>query len=285
MTTGRSLEADCQSRPALRLQRRPDRSPRGSGARSIFRARGRRSAAARVTRRPDGRSIPTIFPESVDEQGAVKLLKQDVRFFMPRVGIAYRPTEKWVMRVGAGWFDNINHMNTWTIFNLMPPKSGSLLLQLGDRRGADDPGHRRRRGDLHGPDTRMYRAGQPILTLNDPFLQADRRRGTSAADQSDSHAARYQGRRRLEVELRHPARTAVPDAADRGIRRAARVPTWATASATTTRRRSVLRTRTSRRGGRSRASMILRRRNSASRRSARSAISTATVSPSTTGCR
>jgi hypothetical protein len=47
---------------------------------------------------------------------------------MPRIGISFRPTEKWVFRIGAGWFDNINHLNTWTIFNLMPPKSGSLLF-------------------------------------------------------------------------------------------------------------------------------------------------------------
>ena len=46
---------------------------------------------------------------------------------MPRIGIAYRPSEKWVFRIGGGMFDNINHMNTWTILNLMPPKSGSLI--------------------------------------------------------------------------------------------------------------------------------------------------------------
>ncbi len=77
----------------------------------------------------DGRFLP-----SVGETGAVKLFKQDVKFFMPRVGIAYRPREKWVFRIGGGWFDNINHMNTWTILNLMPPKSGSLHLHVRDRR-------------------------------------------------------------------------------------------------------------------------------------------------------
>ena len=44
---------------------------------------------------------------------------------MPRLGIAYRPTEKWVIRTGAGMFDNIDHINTWTILNLNPPLSGS----------------------------------------------------------------------------------------------------------------------------------------------------------------
>jgi len=119
---------------------------------------------------PDGTLIPTIFPARVDKSGAVRLAKQWVRFFMPRVGIAFRPTEKWVIRAGAGWFANINHLNTWTIFNLMPPKSGSLLYQsvtdpdkLITVTGAD--------GATYSIRTRRYRPGQPILTLNDPFLQ------------------------------------------------------------------------------------------------------------------
>ncbi len=33
--------------------------------------------------KPDGTVIPTIFPKFVDERGAVKLYRQDVRFFMP----------------------------------------------------------------------------------------------------------------------------------------------------------------------------------------------------------
>jgi hypothetical protein len=118
----------------------------------------------------DGKTIPTIYPPTVDEKGAVRLFDQKYRFFMPRVGIAWRPTEKWVVRAGAGWFDNINHLNTWTIFNLMPPKSGSLLFQSVNDVfqttpvvGAD--------GATYNVSTRIYRAGRPILTLDDPFLQ------------------------------------------------------------------------------------------------------------------
>jgi len=108
-------------------------------------------------RTPDGRTIPTIFPATVDEKGAVKLWKQDVKFFMPRIGVAYRPTARWVVRFGGGWFDNIQHMNNWTIMNLMPPKSGSLLYS-----SITDP----------VPSTlfRRYRAGSPIITMDDPFL-------------------------------------------------------------------------------------------------------------------
>jgi hypothetical protein len=132
----------------------------GEGA-DVGRGQGYRTA--------DGRIIPAVSPNTVDEQGAVKLWNQDVKFFMPRIGIAFRPTEKWVFRVGAGWFDNINHLNTWTILNLMPPKSGSLLyssvtdnanlLTIG---GAD--------GRSYEVRTRKYRAGAPVITLDDPFL-------------------------------------------------------------------------------------------------------------------
>ncbi|MGH9629939.1 MAG: TonB-dependent receptor domain-containing protein, partial [Bryobacteraceae bacterium] len=118
---------------------------------------------------PDGRTIPTIFPTEVNENGAVKLFKQRVRFFMPRLGIAYRPWDKWVIRAGAGWFDNINHLNTWTIFNLMPPKSGSLDFNsvTDNARTISVPGAD---GGTYDIRTRMFRPGAPILTLDDPFL-------------------------------------------------------------------------------------------------------------------
>jgi hypothetical protein len=117
-----------------------------------------------------GQTIPTFFPEFVDERGGVKLWKQHVEFFMPRVGIAYRPTEKWVVRLGGGWFDNINHQNTWTILNLNPPKSGTELFQSVtdpagslDVVGAD--------GATYATQIRQYRPGSNVLTLNDPFLR------------------------------------------------------------------------------------------------------------------
>ncbi|MBM3739838.1 MAG: hypothetical protein FJW39_29085 [Acidobacteria bacterium] len=119
---------------------------------------------------PDGATIPIMFPNMADKTGAVKLWDQQVRFFMPRLGIAYRPRDKWVVRIGAGWFDNINHQNNWTILNLNPPKSGTLQFQslmdpVGDLtvRGAD--------GMNYPVTTRRFRPGVPILSLNDPFLE------------------------------------------------------------------------------------------------------------------
>jgi hypothetical protein len=117
----------------------------------------------------DGTVIPTVFPEFVDERGAVKMAQQDVRFFMPRIGIAYRPTDKWVLRAGAGWFDNINHTNTFTIFNLMPPKAGSQTFQTS-LATADTVSVQGADGNSYELITRQYAPGSNILTLDDPFL-------------------------------------------------------------------------------------------------------------------
>ncbi|MGH9719562.1 MAG: TonB-dependent receptor domain-containing protein [Bryobacteraceae bacterium] len=121
-------------------------------------------------RTPDGRTIPAMVPESVDEKGAIPLWKRDIKFFMPRVGLAYRPSDKWVFRLGAGWFDNINHMNTWTILNLQPPKSSSLLYQSVTDAVATRVPVTGTDGQPYMVQTFRYRTGQPILTMNDPFL-------------------------------------------------------------------------------------------------------------------
>ncbi|MBK5293199.1 MAG: carboxypeptidase regulatory-like domain-containing protein [Acidobacteriia bacterium] len=109
--------------------------------------------------KPNGQVIPRIFPGEVNENGALPMTTTRT-FFMPRIGIAYRPTEKLVLRIGAGWFDNIQHTNTWTIFNLMPPKAGSQAYQtsIQNRIGPD------------GNPRSVYATGSNVLTLNDPFL-------------------------------------------------------------------------------------------------------------------
>jgi hypothetical protein len=133
---------------------------------------------------PGGATIPVIAPASLGEAGAVRLFPER-NYYMPRLGITFRPTEKWVVRSGAGLFDNINHLNTWTIFNLMPPKSGSLIFDSVTDVAQAIPvigGN----GQPFTLQTRMYRAGQPILTLNDPFL-----RQTGAAARRDPVALNY----------------------------------------------------------------------------------------------
>jgi hypothetical protein len=117
----------------------------------------------------DGEVIPTMFPEFVDERGAVKLWKQDVRFFMPRVGIAYRPSEQWVLRLGAGYFDNLMHQNNFTILSLHPPKSGQQVFQQITNRAQILP-VTAADGREFMVQTRQFREGSDVITLDDPFL-------------------------------------------------------------------------------------------------------------------
>jgi len=118
---------------------------------------------------PTGAVIPTIFPGVLGEAGAVKLTKQQARFFMPRIGIAFRPTDKWVFRMGAGWFDNIQHLNTFTIFNLMPPKAGSQAYQTAYVTAQTVPVNAVN-GQTTNLQTFRYAPTSPVLTLDDPFL-------------------------------------------------------------------------------------------------------------------
>ena len=45
--------------------------------------------------------------------------------FMPRIGIAYRASDAWVIRSGFGIYYNVHQLNNYTILNLNPPLSGS----------------------------------------------------------------------------------------------------------------------------------------------------------------
>ncbi len=45
--------------------------------------------------------------------------------FMPRIGLAYRFTDDWVIRSGFGIYYNVHQLNNYSILNLNPPLSGS----------------------------------------------------------------------------------------------------------------------------------------------------------------
>ena len=83
---------------------------------------------------------------------------------MPRIGIAFRPTEKSVIRMGAGWFDNIQHLNTFTIFNLMPPKAGSQAYQTSYVAAQSVPVNAAN-GQTINLQTFRYAPTSPVLTF------------------------------------------------------------------------------------------------------------------------
>ncbi len=120
----------------------------------------------------DGRQLPTMVPapnQDYDFYGS------EDRFFMPRLGMAYRVTDKWVIRAGGGWFANAQQMNNMTILDLQPPYSGTNGWSQVDQVAqvlAFSYG-----GQSYTQQTRKFTPGSQILTLDNPFPG----QGTTAA--------------------------------------------------------------------------------------------------------
>ncbi len=55
-----------------------------------------------------------LFPTDPASKAVVNFYPATVRVW-PRLGLAYRPAEKWVVRVGAGGYNNVDQMNNLTV--------------------------------------------------------------------------------------------------------------------------------------------------------------------------
>ncbi len=125
-----------------------------------------------LSRATDGRQLPTMVPEPGSD---FDFYSTDNRYFMPRVGVAYRATDQWVIRAGGGWFVNVQQMNNMTILDLQPPFSGTFGFNQ-----VDDPAQILNftyGGQSYSQQTRRFRPGFPVLTLDNAFPG----QGTSAA--------------------------------------------------------------------------------------------------------
>lgn len=56
-----------------------------------------------------------LFPEDPTSKEIVKLYNAERYRFWPRAGIAYRPSDKWVLRFAGGIYNNANQMNNLTV--------------------------------------------------------------------------------------------------------------------------------------------------------------------------
>ena len=77
-----------------------------------------------LTRATDGRMLPTVIPEPGTKNWPP--YSSEGGIYMPRIGLAYRATDKWVIRAGFGIFANAQQLNNYTILNLQPPTSGTV---------------------------------------------------------------------------------------------------------------------------------------------------------------
>jgi hypothetical protein len=81
-------------------------------------------------------------PEFVPAQirTVYEFYKPSKKQFMPRLGLAYRLTDNWVVRSGFGIYYNVHQLNNYTILNLNPPLSGSSQFANTLRNGVLVPG-------------------------------------------------------------------------------------------------------------------------------------------------
>jgi hypothetical protein len=113
----------------------------------------------------DGKQYPTFLPAPYTK--GVRIVEKDNRYFMPRVGIAYRPADNWVMRVGAGWFVSGQQMENFNIIGRTPPNGGSYTFtQVTDVAQSFTYPYA---GQNYGIQTRRIRAGTDVLSLDNMF--------------------------------------------------------------------------------------------------------------------
>lgn len=128
--------------------------------------------------------LPTVIPnigEPYEFYDAQKTL------FMPRIGIAYRPTDEWVIRGGFGIYYNVHQLNNFTILNLNPPKSGTSNF-INSATG--------------GRVTNA--AGQPILSFSSPFGVVNPTIATGINALSPDNFQPYTSQWSLDVQRRLP---------------------------------------------------------------------------------
>lgn len=118
-----------------------------------------------LTRARDGRLLPTLLPQPNTRN--FSFYRSDNRYFMPRLGLAYRVAEKWVVRSGFGWFANAQQLNNFTILNLNPPKSGTFSFnQVTDAAQTVSYDYA---GQTYRLPTRRIRPGSQALTVENAF--------------------------------------------------------------------------------------------------------------------
>jgi hypothetical protein len=125
-----------------------------------------------LTQASNGQMLPTLVPSPRTNYDFYGL---DNRYFMPRVGIAFRPTDKWVIRTGGGWFVNAQQMNNMTILALQPPFGGTNGWNAVDQAAQIVP--YTYNGQSYNLQTRIITPGSQVLTLDNPFPG----QGTAAA--------------------------------------------------------------------------------------------------------
>jgi hypothetical protein len=128
--------------------------------------------------------LPTVVPDIGTE---FEFYEAQKTLFMPRLGLAYRPTDNWVVRAGFGIYYNVHQLNNYTILNLNPPKSGTSNFNNSATGG------------------RITNApNQPILTYAAPFGTVNPTSSTGINALSPDNNQPYTTQWSLDVQRRLP---------------------------------------------------------------------------------
>ena len=128
--------------------------------------------------------LPTVVPAIGTEK---EFYQSSKKLFMPRLGIAYRPSDNWVVRAGLGIYYNVHQLNNYTILNLNPPKSGTSNFSNTSSGG------------------RITNAAtQPILTFAAPFGVVSQTSATGINALSPDNNQPYVTQWSLDVQRRLP---------------------------------------------------------------------------------
>ncbi len=128
--------------------------------------------------------VPTVVPAIGTP---LAFYQSQKKLFMPRLGLAYRLTDRWVVRGGFGIYYNVHQLNNYTILNLNPPKSGTANFANSSTGG------------------RITNAAtQPVLTFAAPFgtVNPTSATGINALDPANNQP--YVSQWSLDVQRRLP---------------------------------------------------------------------------------
>ena len=113
----------------------------------------------------DGRKWPTLVPKPGTPNYSI--YDSYNRYFMPRIGLAYRVTDKWVVRSGFGWFVHPGHIGSPGLLVRNPPRGGTFSFnQVTDVAQTIAYAYG---GQTFNVPTRRFRAASPVITFDNAF--------------------------------------------------------------------------------------------------------------------
>jgi hypothetical protein len=107
--------------------------------------------------------------------------------FMPRIGLAYRWSDNWVVRAGFGIYYNVHQLNNFSILNLNPPKSGTSTFNNSAAGGVIN-----------------NQPVDPVLTYSAPFGTINNTRSTGLNMLDPENHQPYISQWSLDIQRRLP---------------------------------------------------------------------------------